>query len=151
NERQNFRIGSVPAEHVRLPPSDSAAGNAYACNPRPVAPAMSFRLHVGNQVIFAAHRWWNHKRSVELPYQHPVSREAFLSSHLKARMAHPLNVLIIRRRRPSSILGPGTARPSLRRAFLVKTSVAIPPWPTCNVTLLGDALHNMTPFRGIGA
>ena len=27
----------------------------------------------------------------------------------------------------------------------------IPPWPTQNVTLLGDALHNMTPFRGIGA
>jgi len=35
--------------------------------------------------------------------------------------------------------------------FDVKTSVPIPPWPTRNVTLLGDALHNMTPFRGIGA
>jgi 2-polyprenyl-6-methoxyphenol hydroxylase-like FAD-dependent oxidoreductase len=35
--------------------------------------------------------------------------------------------------------------------FPVKTSVPIPPWPTQNVTLLGDALHNMTPFRGIGA
>jgi 2-polyprenyl-6-methoxyphenol hydroxylase-like FAD-dependent oxidoreductase len=36
-------------------------------------------------------------------------------------------------------------------AFAVKTSVPIPPWRTRNVTLLGDALHNMTPFRGIGA
>jgi 2-polyprenyl-6-methoxyphenol hydroxylase-like FAD-dependent oxidoreductase len=36
-------------------------------------------------------------------------------------------------------------------AFPVKTSVPIPPWRTGNVTLLGDALHNMTPFRGIGA
>jgi 2-polyprenyl-6-methoxyphenol hydroxylase-like FAD-dependent oxidoreductase len=36
-------------------------------------------------------------------------------------------------------------------AFSVKTSVPIPPWPTQKVTLLGDALHNMTPFRGIGA
>jgi len=36
-------------------------------------------------------------------------------------------------------------------AFPVKTSVPIPPWKTRNVTLLGDALHNMTPFRGIGA
>jgi 2-polyprenyl-6-methoxyphenol hydroxylase-like FAD-dependent oxidoreductase len=34
--------------------------------------------------------------------------------------------------------------------FPVKTSVPIPPWPTQRVTLLGDALHNMTPFRGIG-
>ena len=36
-------------------------------------------------------------------------------------------------------------------AFTVKTSVPIPPWRTRNVTLLGDALHNMTPYRGIGA
>jgi 2-polyprenyl-6-methoxyphenol hydroxylase-like FAD-dependent oxidoreductase len=36
-------------------------------------------------------------------------------------------------------------------AFAVKTSVPIRPWPTQRVTLLGDALHNMTPFRGIGA
>jgi 2-polyprenyl-6-methoxyphenol hydroxylase-like FAD-dependent oxidoreductase len=35
--------------------------------------------------------------------------------------------------------------------FLVKTSVPVPPWKTRNVTLLGDALHNMPPFRGIGA
>ena len=28
-------------------------------------------------------------------------------------------------------------------------SVPIRPWPTQQVTLLGDALHNMTPFRGI--
>jgi 2-polyprenyl-6-methoxyphenol hydroxylase-like FAD-dependent oxidoreductase len=53
-------------------------------------------------------------------------------------------------------------RPALRRLvqmaeastltpFRVKTSVPIPPWKTRNVTLLGDALHNMTPYRGIGA
>ena len=36
-------------------------------------------------------------------------------------------------------------------AFAVKTSVPIGPWATQRVTLLGDALHNMTPFRGIGA
>jgi 2-polyprenyl-6-methoxyphenol hydroxylase-like FAD-dependent oxidoreductase len=35
--------------------------------------------------------------------------------------------------------------------FPVKTSAPIPPWETRNVTLLGDALHNMTPFRGMGA
>ena len=35
--------------------------------------------------------------------------------------------------------------------FAVKSSVPIAPWPTSRVTLLGDALHNMTPFRGIGA
>jgi 2-polyprenyl-6-methoxyphenol hydroxylase-like FAD-dependent oxidoreductase len=40
--------------------------------------------------------------------------------------------------------------PSLS-AFAVKSSVPIGPWATGRVTLLGDALHNMTPFRGIGA
>jgi 2-polyprenyl-6-methoxyphenol hydroxylase-like FAD-dependent oxidoreductase len=43
------------------------------------------------------------------------------------------------------------AEPSSVSSFAVKTSVPVAPWPTRNVTLLGDALHNMTPFRGIGA
>lgn len=36
-------------------------------------------------------------------------------------------------------------------SFAVKSSVPVTPWATSRVTLLGDALHNMTPFRGIGA
>jgi 2-polyprenyl-6-methoxyphenol hydroxylase-like FAD-dependent oxidoreductase len=43
------------------------------------------------------------------------------------------------------------AQPATVTAFPVKTSVPIPPWRTWRVTLLGDALHNMTPYRGIGA
>ncbi|WP_410666092.1 FAD-dependent oxidoreductase [Amycolatopsis sp. lyj-84] len=33
----------------------------------------------------------------------------------------------------------------------VFTSKPVAPWPTSNITLLGDAIHSMTPFRGIGA
>ncbi len=33
----------------------------------------------------------------------------------------------------------------------VQTSVPIPQWETTNITLLGDSIHSMTPFRGIGA
>jgi 2-polyprenyl-6-methoxyphenol hydroxylase-like FAD-dependent oxidoreductase len=33
----------------------------------------------------------------------------------------------------------------------VKSSVPIGPWETSRITLLGDALHNMTPYRGVGA
>ncbi len=43
------------------------------------------------------------------------------------------------------------AEPESLTAFSVKTSVPIDPWPTRRVTLLGDALHNMTPYQGIGA
>jgi len=41
--------------------------------------------------------------------------------------------------------------PSVIKTFAVKTSVPVGPWKTRNVTLLGDALHNMPPFRGVGA
>jgi 2-polyprenyl-6-methoxyphenol hydroxylase-like FAD-dependent oxidoreductase len=43
------------------------------------------------------------------------------------------------------------AETSSLSSFAVKSSVPIAPWATGRVTLLGDALHNMTPFRGIGA
>jgi 2-polyprenyl-6-methoxyphenol hydroxylase-like FAD-dependent oxidoreductase len=41
--------------------------------------------------------------------------------------------------------------PSTIHSFSVKTSVPVQPWKTRNVTLLGDALHNMPPYRGVGA
>jgi 2-polyprenyl-6-methoxyphenol hydroxylase-like FAD-dependent oxidoreductase len=43
------------------------------------------------------------------------------------------------------------ADPAYMTAFAVKTAAEVGPWSTRNVTLLGDALHNMTPFRGMGA
>jgi 2-polyprenyl-6-methoxyphenol hydroxylase-like FAD-dependent oxidoreductase len=33
----------------------------------------------------------------------------------------------------------------------VRTSVPVPPWPASRVTLLGDAIHAMSPARGSGA
>ncbi|MGH3757285.1 FAD-dependent oxidoreductase [Actinophytocola sp.] len=52
--------------------------------------------------------------------------------------------------------------PSLRRLIAesparsvsllpIRTSVPVPQWETTTITLLGDAIHSMTPFRGIGA
>jgi 2-polyprenyl-6-methoxyphenol hydroxylase-like FAD-dependent oxidoreductase len=56
----------------------------------------------------------------------------------------------------------GDWHPNLRQIFAlgdpdssfplrIRTSEPIPPWPTTNVTLLGDAIHTMTPGRGVGA
>jgi 2-polyprenyl-6-methoxyphenol hydroxylase-like FAD-dependent oxidoreductase len=36
-------------------------------------------------------------------------------------------------------------------AIAIRTSVPIAPWQTQRITLLGDAIHSMTPYRGIGA
>ncbi|MFI6043945.1 FAD-dependent oxidoreductase [Nocardia sp. NPDC051321] len=33
----------------------------------------------------------------------------------------------------------------------IRSSVPVPPWPTSNVTLLGDAIHAMSPAAGAGA
>lgn len=41
--------------------------------------------------------------------------------------------------------------PTTTTLIPIKTSVPIPRWTTTNVTLLGDAVHSMTPFAGIGA
>jgi 2-polyprenyl-6-methoxyphenol hydroxylase-like FAD-dependent oxidoreductase len=43
------------------------------------------------------------------------------------------------------------ADPSTCFAINIRTSVPVPAWPTNNVTLLGDAIHTMTPGRGVGA
>jgi 2-polyprenyl-6-methoxyphenol hydroxylase-like FAD-dependent oxidoreductase len=44
-----------------------------------------------------------------------------------------------------------TADSSTITALRIRTSAPVPAWPTRNITLLGDAIHSMTPYRGIGA
>jgi 2-polyprenyl-6-methoxyphenol hydroxylase-like FAD-dependent oxidoreductase len=41
--------------------------------------------------------------------------------------------------------------PSSTQSLNVRTSIPVPPWESSNVTLLGDAIHTMTPGRGAGA
>ena len=41
--------------------------------------------------------------------------------------------------------------PSTTQRLNIRTSVPLPPWESSTVTLLGDAVHTMTPGRGAGA
>src|SRR6266446_1421874 len=41
--------------------------------------------------------------------------------------------------------------PSTFNVVSFKTSVPVAPWQTRRITLIGDAIHSMTPYRGIGA
>ena len=81
-------------------------------------------------------------------------REAFASTNLETASGEDLKTAVaslIADWHPALQRFVRSADASTITAFPVKTSVPIPPWRTGKVTLLGDALHNMTPFRGIGA
>jgi len=41
--------------------------------------------------------------------------------------------------------------PAAIGSLAMRTSIPLPPWESSNVTLLGDAVHTMTPGRGAGA
>jgi len=43
------------------------------------------------------------------------------------------------------------ADPDTINILPIRTSAPVAPWPTRRVTLIGDAIHAMTPYRGIGA
>lgn len=43
------------------------------------------------------------------------------------------------------------AVPSTARAIRFRQSTLVEPWPASTVTVLGDAIHNMTPVGGLGA
>ena len=43
------------------------------------------------------------------------------------------------------------ADPTTMTSFEARSAEPVAPWDTGPVTLLGDAVHNMTPFRGMGA
>ena len=45
----------------------------------------------------------------------------------------------------------GGSDPATVNAIRVRSAMPVEPWPTGRVTLLGDAIHNMTPMAGIGA
>lgn len=41
--------------------------------------------------------------------------------------------------------------PASVSTFAIRSSAPVEPWSPTNVTLLGDAIHSMTPMRGVGA
>ena len=45
----------------------------------------------------------------------------------------------------------GLADPTTISCLPIRTSLPVAPWRTGRITLLGDAIHSMTPYRGIGA
>ncbi|MFH8409170.1 FAD-dependent oxidoreductase [Streptomyces sp. NPDC018019] len=48
--------------------------------------------------------------------------------------------------RLAGLLDPSTCFP-----IRIRTSVPVEQWPSSNITLIGDAIHTMTPGRGVGA
>jgi 2-polyprenyl-6-methoxyphenol hydroxylase-like FAD-dependent oxidoreductase len=71
--------------------------------------------------------------------EHDPARLATIASRAVAGWAPGLRELI------------ALADPTTLSQFAIRTSTPVGPWPTGRVTLIGDAIHAMTPYRGIGA
>jgi 2-polyprenyl-6-methoxyphenol hydroxylase-like FAD-dependent oxidoreductase len=70
---------------------------------------------------------------------------------LKARELHHLVTELTRTWHPDLRQLIALADPLSFFPINIRTSVPVPQWPTTNVTLIGDAIHTMTPGRGVGA
>ncbi|HEY1542770.1 MAG TPA: NAD(P)/FAD-dependent oxidoreductase [Xanthobacteraceae bacterium] len=71
--------------------------------------------------------------------EHDPARLADIAARAVARWAPEFRALV------------DLAHPTTLSQFAIRTSTIVGPWPTGRVTLLGDAIHAMTPYRGIGA
>jgi 2-polyprenyl-6-methoxyphenol hydroxylase-like FAD-dependent oxidoreductase len=71
--------------------------------------------------------------------EHDPARLAAIAARAVARWAPEFRTLI------------ALADRTTLSQFAIRTSTAVGPWPTGRVTLIGDAIHAMTPYRGIGA
>jgi 2-polyprenyl-6-methoxyphenol hydroxylase-like FAD-dependent oxidoreductase len=73
------------------------------------------------------------------PDEHDPARLADIASRAVAKWAPEFRALV------------ALADPTTLSQFAIRTSTVVGPWPTGRVTLIGDAIHGMTPYRGIGA
>ena len=73
------------------------------------------------------------------PNEHDPARLAAIAARAVATWAPGFRTLI------------ASADPTTLSQFAIRTSTPISAWPTGRVTLIGDAIHAMTPYRGIGA
>jgi salicylate hydroxylase len=105
----------------------------------PALPASALFENTGDYILWAVSAKREKFGFQEDPKQ--LDGIALQSAALDAvRAWHPDFQTLIRSSDPSTV--------SIQK---IGSSVPIPAWETRRITLLGDAIHSMTPFRGIGA
>ena len=83
--------------------------------------------------------WASRDKFAVSPPEIPRPQLLPLASEMTASW-HPNLRALIRQTDPSTLF-----------SINIRTSVPVAPWPATAVTLLGDAIHTMTPGRGVGA
>ncbi|GLZ29359.1 monooxygenase [Lentzea sp. NBRC 105346] len=107
---------------------------------------MFFAMHDGLGVTEADGALFDNTR--------PYLMWSYAAKDLEVHNGHDLREQIARRIRNWHPVYERIVRESHEEAtslWPIRTSVPVAPWAPSRVTLLGDAIHSMTPMRGIGA
>lgn len=121
----------------------------------------------GINMFLATHEQNDHTHSALPPHLLPPDQDDYLVWAIGARPSvlptdsapdtmdgqalHRLALSVTRTWNPRIAQLVQRTNPSTVQFLTIHTSVPVTPWPASTVTLLGDAIHSMTPSRGIGA
>lgn len=137
-------------EHTRdRLPADLLSQMTMVLPPKRMAMFMAtFRrrsqAHGADALDLPEHLFWVQLgRADELGLHHggppPTGAQLRQQALVHAEPWHPLLRWVIAESDPNSLVG-----------MPLHTSLPVPAWPTTTVTLLGDAIHTMTPLQGLG-
>jgi 2-polyprenyl-6-methoxyphenol hydroxylase-like FAD-dependent oxidoreductase len=126
------------AEQLPATPTDSSVNNVV-----PPGPGWMFASTWGTPEEVGTYVVWAY---VGARHSYPSDVEQLGGERLRELVRNRIDGWAPALRTLVAASAPSTVAP-----VALRTMPVLPPWPASTVTLLGDAIHNMTPMAGIGA